>query len=209
MKIVILLMLYTLSVNATEKTATDTLNYSIPESIKSATVSGNLDGTNTFDRVFGDGVDSGCAHPSTDSGNDGVSYQVFEFHSPSGQAADMEVVLTGLPDSLLFVYCAFDPLSPMNMLAGLNDDDGIGFGSAIVPADGLILVAGVSYFAVVSGFGTGDMGTFDLVLGGDLLLGPVVVAAPPVMVPVNSWTSLILMFLALIAIGFVSIRKKA
>ena len=204
----ILMLFVVMSVNAAEKTA-DTKNLTIIPSAVSATMSGNLDGTNTYDRVFGNGVDSGCAHPTTDSSNNGSSYDVYEIHSPGGQNADIEVQLVGLGDSLVFVYCAFDPLNPMNMVAGVDDDGGVGFGSAIVPADGLVLTAGVSYFVVVAGFGAGDLGTYDLVLGGDLQFGPAAVTlAPPANVPVLNNMALILLLLSLITIAFLSMRKK-
>lgn len=203
----ILMLFIAISVNAAEKTA-DTKEASIAPSAISATMSGNLDGTNTYDRVFGDGVDSGCAHPTTDSSNDGSSYQIFEIHSPSGQNADIEVQLTGLSDSLLFVYCAFDPFAPMNMVAGVDDDGGVGLGSSIVPADGLVLTAGVSYFVVVAGFGSGDLGTFDLVLGGDLEFGPAVVLAPPANVPALNNLTLVLLVLALFVTAIFIMRRK-
>ncbi len=174
LSMMIMSLLFSLAIAQASEKSIDNSEYQIiptnPE-LSAATVSGNLDGTNTFDRVWEDGIDSGCALTTSDSGNDGVSYQVFEFHSPSGQAADIEVSLDTLSDSLLFVYCSFNPAAPMDMVAGVDDDDGVGFGSAISPADGLILVANTSYYAVVTGYGPADLGTFDLILGGDLIFG--------------------------------------
>ncbi len=203
-----LIMLFVaISVNAAEKVA-DTKNLTISPSAVSATMSGNLDGTNTYDRVFGNGVDSGCAHPTSDSSNNGSSYDVYEIHSPSGQNADIEVQLGTLGDSLVFVYCSFDPLNPMNMVAGVDDDGGVGLGSAIVPADGLALTAGTSYFVVVAGFNSADLGTYDLVLGGDLEFGPAAVLAPPTSVPTLSNTTLILLLLSLVIMASLYMKKK-
>ena len=198
------------SVNAAEK-ITDTREYAVAPSAVSATMSGNLDGTNTYDRVFGDGVDVGCAHTTNDSSNNGSSYQVFEIHSPSGQNADIEVQLPAgstLGDTVLFVYCTFDPANPMSMVAGVDDDGGVSFASAITPADGLTLTADTSYFVVVAGYDSTELGEFDLVLGGDLTFGPAATLAPPANVPALNNMTLILLLLSLITIAFIYMRKK-
>ena len=133
---------------------------------------GDLDGSATFDRRFLVTYDGTCAAPSSDSSNNGVAYQVFPFYSPGGQNADIEVVLGTLADSVLFIYCdPFDPSTPASNIVAWDDDDGVGFGSAITPADGVVLDPGVQYFAVVSGFNNAQLGTFDINLGGDLVLG--------------------------------------
>jgi len=120
--------------------------------------------------------------------------------------ADLAVVLGSLPDSLLFIYCAFDPANPNTSLVAIDDDGGAGLASAITPADGVQLQANVSYFAVVSGFGTTDLGTFDLNLGGDLVLGG---AVPVEAVSVPTVSTLALLLMAFAMLGFVVMRRSA
>lgn len=206
----IVLLLVAFSVNASEKT-TDTKNTTMSPSAISATMPGNLDGTNTFDRRYSNGFDSGCNYTSIDSSNNGVSYQTFEIHSPSGQNADIEITTPAgstLTDTLLFVYCSFDPANPANNLAGIDDDDGVNFLSKIVPTDGLTMTAGTSYFVVVAGFSAGQQGVYDLVLGGDLQFGPAAVLAPPANVPALNNMTLVLLLLSLIVMASLYIRKK-
>ncbi len=205
---IILSLLVAFSLNAAEKTP-DVQEYQISGPNRAATISGNLDGTNTFDRVFGDGIDSGCAKSSTDSANDGVSYQVFPFYSPTGEAADIEVVLpsgSSLGDTLLFVYCSFNPTAPADNIAGIDDDGGVSFASAITPADGLILDANTTYFAVVAGYDSTEQGNFDLVFGGNIVSGRYI--APPSIVPATSTISLVLFGLMVLLVAFGYSRRK-
>jgi len=201
----LIILTVSLSSMAAEK-APDTSEYRIPVTIQSDSVSGNLDGTgNTYNRIFTSDVSDTCSATSTLSGNDNVFYQVFELHSPSGQLADIEVVLTGLGDSTLSLYCNFDPSLPQDMLSIYDDDGGAGLGSAITPADAFSLVPNQSYFAVVTAFANGDTGTFDLVLGGDLVFGP---AAPPVPVPFINNVSILVLSLVLIGFASFSFNRK-
>jgi uncharacterized membrane protein len=207
MKLVLIMALLSFNVFADSEKQTDTQEYQIPSANRADTVSGNLDGSQTYDRVFGDGSNGGtCDYVGTDSGNDGSSYQTFEFHSPSGEMVDMEVVLGSLSDSLLFIYCGgFDPANPNANLVAIDDDGGAGFGSAITPADAVQLQANVSYTAVVAGFTSANLGTYDLNLGGDLVLGGPIPVVPQ-SVPTLSFYAMMLLALALI--GFVFIRRS-
>lgn len=172
----------------------------------SATMSGDLTGAPTFDRRFLVTYDGTCSAASSDSGNDGVPYQVFPIYSPSGQAADIEVVLNTLGDSVLFIYCdPVDLTAPDLQLRAWNDDGGVGFGSAIVPGDGVILEAGVQYYAVVSGFGPADAGTFDIVLGGDLQFGSPLPEFTAV--PVNNVWALLALMSLIAGVGWVALRR--
>jgi hypothetical protein len=191
---------------AADEKQIDNSEYRIPVSIQSDSVSGNLDGTGgTYNRIFTGDVSDTCSATSTLSGNDNVFYQVFELHSPSGQLADIEVVLTGLGDSTLSLYCNFDPSLPQDMLSIYDDDGGAGLGSAITPADAFSLVPNQSYYAVVASFANGATGTFDLVLGGDLVFGP---AAPPTPVPFMNNVSILLLSLVLIGFASFSFKRK-
>lgn len=202
----LIILTVSLSSMAAEKDP-DASEYRIPVTIQSDSTSGNLDGTgSTYNRIFTGDVSDTCSATSSLSGTgSNVFYQVFELHSPSGQVADIEVVLTGLGDSVLSLYCNFDPTLPQDMLSIYDDDGGAGLGSAITPADAFTLVANQSYFAVVASFGNGATGTFDLVLGGDLLFGP---AIPPVPVPFINNVSILVLSLVLIGFASFSFKRK-
>lgn len=191
--------------------AVDNKEYQISSANRVATVSGTLDSSSpTFDRRFGNGVSADCNHASSDSSQNGVAYQVFEFHSPSGQMADIEVELPSgstLTDTLLFVYCSFDPANPADNLRGIDDDGGTSLASAIRPADGMQLVANTSYYAVVSGFSPTQLGDFNLILGGDLVLGAAAAQAP-MAVPAFDNYGLLMLLVATVLLGFFYWRKN-
>jgi hypothetical protein len=204
MKYFLILMFITFSVHANVEKVADSGEYQIATTNRADLTSGNIDGSQTYDRLWVDGSNGGsCDYVGSDSSNDGVGYQTFQFHSPSGQMADIEVALNTLPDSVLFIYCSFDPLNPTVDLAAIDDDGGVGFGSAITPADGVQLQPNVVYTAVVTGYDNTEFGTFDLVLGGDLVFGgPAPVEALPV--PAISTLAILLLILAM---GFVVKRR--
>lgn len=174
------------------------------------TVSGNLDGSATYDRQFLVTYDGSCAAASSDSGNDGTSYQTYSVYSPSGQNMQAEVVLNSLPDSVLFVYCdPFDPLNPATNIRAWDDDGGVGFGSAIVAADGVAMVPNEVYTLVVTGFGPTDLGTYDLVLGGDLEFGtPGTPLAEARELPTLSWQATLLLLVGLGIAGTFILRRR-
>lgn len=208
-KIFLLSLLSTTAFALSPEKVADTREYSISVANRSDTTSGNLDGSQTFDRRFDDGVSAGCDYVSQDSSQNGVSYQVFEFYTPTGENADIEVTFpTGstLTDSVLFVYCSFDPNSPADNMRGIDDDGGTGFASAITPADGMLLDANTTYYAVVAGFSATQQGEFNLVLGGDLVFGRAPLPAPPVVPAFDNYGLLLLLF-ATVVLGFFYWRK--
>ena len=135
-------------------------------------VSGELTSSSpTFDRIFTANVDPDCNAVSTFSlTGAGVYYQVFPIYSPSGQPADIEIV-NSIMDTTIALYCNFDPADASQSLLAYDDDGGAGLLSAITPADGAILQPNTAYDLVVSTFNPGSVGTFDVVLGGDLRFG--------------------------------------
>jgi hypothetical protein len=174
------------------------------------TQSGNLDGSATFDRQFLVTYDGSCAAASSDSSNDGVSYDTYSVYSPSGQNMQAEVVLNSLTDSVLFVYCTpFDALNPTTNMRAWDDDGGVGLGSAIVAADGVAMVPNEVYTLVVSGFGNTDLGTYDLVLGGDLEFGtPGTPLGPTRELPTLSWQATLLLLLGIGVAGTFILRRR-
>jgi len=156
---------------ASEKSP-DSVDYSIL--VDADTTAGNLDGSDAFDRRYLVTYDGTCNAVSSDSSLDGSPYQVFEISSPVTESLEAEVVLGTLEDSVLFVYCdPFDPLNPELNLRAWDDDDGVGYGSAITPADGYMIEADTPYFLVVGGFADDDFGDFTLNLGGNAVFGQV------------------------------------
>lgn len=193
--------------SASEKESVSDLENGV-RGVANATMSGNLTGSQTFDRRFLVTYDGTCAASSDDSSNDGTPFQVFPIYSPTGQAADIEVSLGSLGDSVLFIYCdPFDETAPASNIRAWDDDDGVGFGSAIVPADGVMLEAGVQYFAVVAGFTPSSTGTFDISLGGDIEFGSPLPESTPV--PIDSTWTLLVLVVMLSGIGLVVIRRVA
>lgn len=145
-----------------------------------ASIPGDLAGTDpTYDRVFLVTNTGACTSTSSDSSNDGTFYDVYDVVSPGGTLADIEVVLGTLSDSFVYLYCTpFNPAAPMSNLVYGDDDGGVGFGSAITPADNIPMVAGQVYQIVVTSFSNGDTGSYTLVLGSDIVLAAPVPTAP-------------------------------
>ena len=159
-----------------------------PFAIQAAdTASGELNTSSpTYDRIFTGSVDPNCNATSSFSGTGvGVYYQVFPFYSTSGEAADVEITNSTVSDTTISIYCDFDPTDASLSLVAYDDDGGVGLLSAITPAEAAILAPNTTYYLVVSTFSPGDTGTFDVILGGDLLFGNASAATPvPVM---NIW----------------------
>lgn len=193
---------------ASEKTP-DISEYSI--FVESDSTAGNLDGSNTFDRRFLVTYDGSCNAVSSDSSNDGTSYQVFEIWSPVAEALEAEVVLGTLGDSVLFLYCdPFDPLNPAANLVAWDDDGGVGLGSAFAPADGIMIDANTPYFLVVSGYGAATLGDFTLNLGGNAVFGQIPTPTPtgPAPVPTVSRGGLIVLVLILASIAVAILARR-
>lgn len=201
------LLLISISASATEKDFVPNPENGVRGGVN-ATMSGDLTGAPTFDRRFVVTYDGSCAASSDDSSNDGVPYQVFPIVSPSGQAADIEVVLGTLGDSVLFIYCdPFQAGQPATNIRAWDDDGGAGLGSAIVPGNGVILEAGVRYLAVVTSFTAFDTGTFDINLGGDLqFVSP---QSEITSVPVNNIWALLVLVALIAGLGWFAMRRIA
>lgn len=196
---------------ASEKSP-DTVDYSILSDAD--TTAGDLDGSDIFDRRFLVTYDGTCNATSSDSSNDGTPYQVFEISSPVTEALEAEVVLGTLGDSVLFVYCdPFDPLTPEANLRAWDDDDGVGYGSAITPADGYMIEADTTYFLVVGGYGNDDFGDFTLNLGGNAVFGqvqptPTPSPAGPTPVPTLSHGGMVALMLVLAGIAVAILARR-
>lgn len=195
-------MALAVTVPAADEKSPDTRDYR--GAVAAGSQAGNLVNTQVYDRVFSVIYNGTCAATSSDSSQNGTAYQVFQFHSPSGQMADIWTSQTGtLTDSVIFVYCdPFNPLTPSQNLVAWDDDDGAGMMSAITPADGVQLQPNTTYNLVVTGFSPTSTGTYTVDLGGDLVFGP---AAP---IPsVNTW-GLAALAAILGAAGFLAIRSR-
>jgi hypothetical protein len=188
----------------------DTMDYTIDAANRSDTTSGNIDGSQTFDRRFLVTYDGTCSAASSDSSNDGVGYEVFPFYSPAGQAVDAEVVLGTLSDSVMFVYCdPFDPANPDLNLLAWDDDGGVGLGSAMTPADGYMLDPFTQYYMVISGYSSASSGDYTLNLGGDLVFGqPTPYEAPEAGIPTLSTVGVGLFLLALAGAAVLFLRRR-
>lgn len=190
------------AVLAADEKGPDTRNYK--GAVTSGTQAGDLVNTQVFDRRLSVTYTGNCAATSSDSSNNGTAYQVFQFHSPGGQMADIWTTQSGtLTDSVIFIYCdPFNPLSPDLNLVAWDDDDGAGLMSAITTADGVQLQPNTTYNLVVTGYFPTSLGTYTVDLGGDLVFGP---AAP---IPsVNTW-GLAALAAILGAAGFLALRSR-
>ena len=199
--------------DVSEKTA-DTQDYTMPEGSRSDTTAGDIDGTNTFDRVYSVNYDGTCSATSTDSGNDGVGYEVFAFHSPATENLDALVTLGTLGDSVMFVYCdPFDPLNPAANLLAWDDDGGAGLASAITPADGYSITADTTYYMVISGYSSSHLGTYTLDLGGSFVFGVAQLPTPTPIpgdrpIPTLGRSGMIAMVLLLACAAFLFLRRR-
>lgn len=151
--------------------------------------SGVLDGSSpTYNRIFSGDVDPDCNATSTFSGTGvGVSYASYAFYSPAGEVADIEVTSFTGGDTVLSIYCEFDPLDASLNLVAYDDDGGSGLLSAITPADNVILQPNTTYYLVFSTFSPGNPGTFEISLGGDLLFGSASLSAPESIPFMGNW----------------------
>lgn len=142
------------------------------------TVTGNLTGGPTYDRIFGGTVDNTCNSSVTFSGSGvGVPYHVVAFHSPAGGLWDGAEVVdagTGITDSCMTLYC--DPFDPANAdlnVVAYDDDGGAGTLSSFTSADGIILAPDTTYYLVLTLFSPSSLGdgSFQLDLAGDVVEG--------------------------------------
>lgn len=144
---------------------------------KAATVVGSV-GPQTYDRIFTGAVDNNCNAPSTFSGSGvGVPYAVIPFHTRSftGEplVASINTTGTDIGDTVLSVYCQFNPADASTGLVAYDDDGGSGLLSAFDGSEGAVIQPGRTYVMVVSTFSPGAVGggNFSLSLGGQLAQG--------------------------------------
>lgn len=166
---------------------------------KAGSQSGSLDASDpTYNRIFTADYSITCNATSSFSGSGvGIYYDVYEIHSPSGEAAVVSITSDGLGDSVLSLYCSFDPSDASANLVCYDDDGGAGLMSAFTPADNFLIEANTSYYLVVSSFSP-STGAYTLDLGGDLLFGGV--APPPV--PLSNWIFMLIGVLAVTVVFF-------
>ncbi len=163
-------------------------------------MSGELSATDpTYDRRFGVTQDLTCNANSLDSGNDNLAYDVYPFAVSQNGPYEFETTLTGLSDSYIFIYCDFDPANPDQKLMDGNDDGGAGLASQI----NINLASQQQYYLVVTSFGNGQLGTYDVEIRGPA--GATITMAPQVVPTLGEWAlislALILMIVGTVAIG--------
>ncbi len=149
-----------------------------PIANRAATMSGNLTGGPTYDRIFTSDVDPGCNATSTFSGSGvGVQYMSIAVHTTvasENMIAALNAGGTTISDTVLSLYCEpFDPANADLNLVAYDDDGGSGLLSAFDGSEGATVTSGNTYYLVVSLFSPGSIGggAFQLDLGGDLAFG--------------------------------------
>ncbi|PIE02121.1 MAG: hypothetical protein CSA81_08390, partial [Acidobacteria bacterium] len=174
---------------------------------RAGSVTQTIDGSQVFDRRYSVSLDLNCLATSSDSSHDGVGYVVFDLVAPGGEALDAVVTSAGttVSDTVMFVYCDFDPANPADSLVFWDDDDGVEALSAIVPSDGVTLAAG-TYKLVVSGFNSSHTGDVTVEVGGDYTIQAG--GAGGAGVPTMSQWGMILFASLLVLSGILVIKRK-
>jgi len=194
-----LALAFSFSVQAiNEEKSADKSEYSVQQ--RADAVSGFVDNTSPeFERRFGNGYDAGCAKSSSLSGL--KYYNVYPFYSTTGEALDISSTSTGGSSDFHFtVYCEpFDPANTDLNIKAIDDDDGPGYMPAFAPADAYMIDANTQYYLVMAPFSGGATGSYDITLGGNLVLG--VVPAPP-SVPLSNWAFALIGLFALTLVFF-------
>ncbi len=199
------------SADAGGEKAPDTTEFTLGSGSRSDTTTGNLDGSQVFDRRWDVTYDGTCNATSNDSSQDGVSYQAFAIHSTATENLVAEVTSGALSDSVLFLYCdPFDPANPDQNLVAWDDDDGTGFLSAFTDADGYQIQANTTYYLVVTGWGPSDQGTFTLNLGGTAVFGAAGAPTPQAEpgVPAMTPWGLAAFLLTVAGVGLLLLRRR-
>ena len=199
----------------------DTMEYQMPGASRSDSTTGSLDGSATYDRVWDVTYDGTCNASSSDSSYNGSSYVSLAFHSPTAENLDAVISSAsgGLSDTAMFVYCdPFDPASPEVNVVAWDDDDGDGLLSAITPADGVAIDADTTYYLVIAGYNSGELGDFTLDLGGDAVFGvaqqptptpaPTATPAGPSPIPTAGHRGLLLMMVLLGGVAVLILRRR-
>lgn len=131
-------------------------------------VAGTLDAqSNSWRRPLGGGT--AAAFLGCDADLSGLSagdcyYDAYAFGVESTDAIGIEVAATPPDlDLVLFLYCAFDPASPLAGGIIADDEDGpFPFGPAVLPADAVTLAPGNVYHLVVTTFVPGATGSYTI-----------------------------------------------
>ena len=131
-----------------------------------------------YNRIFGDNsAGLNCDALSADSSNDACPYVSLPFHAdaPANFSAVVRGRGTTLEDTVMSIYCNFDPLHPDQNLIVYNNDFH-GPLSGFKQEDGIALVPGNTYYLVLSTFtgdagGLIDTGTYDVCIGPHFAFG--------------------------------------
>ena len=139
------------------------------------TVNGTLDGSDpTFTRPQNSPVVTvNCASAWTPSAG-GFRYEAHAFHVTNNSPIQIEVNAAGttIGDTFLSVSCQpFNAAAPTVNGVITDDDDGAGYLSAITLADNVTLTPGKTYWAVVTTYGVGDTGAYQLDFSDNVVLG--------------------------------------
>ncbi|HMO50502.1 MAG TPA: SdrD B-like domain-containing protein [Kiritimatiellia bacterium] len=147
---------------------TDTPDFDPNITVTGATVSssqlvlGTLTGQPTFTRPTAFGFNAGCALSNNLSGV-GVNIPYVTIPVTATSTGPLTAFIGGgVSDPYLLIYCAFDPLNPLDNLLASNDDYfGEGYGSLQSGFDmnlGITTVPGQTYVAVVTLFSPTSLG---------------------------------------------------
>ena len=171
---------------------------------KADAVSGVIDASSPeFDRRWTNAYDANCSLSTFSAGT--RYYQVYPFYSVSDEPLDISSTTTGGSGDMHFtVYC--DPFDANNSdlnITAINDDSGPGSMPAFDPANSYNVSANTQYYLVVSTWGAGATGTYDISLGGDFVFGTL---APPPAVPLSNWAFALIGLFALTLV-FIKFRK--
>ncbi len=159
----------------------------------------------TYGRIFTNETSIACDANSLFSGiGTNVYYQVFPIATSLDGNYEFEVQKANpgdISDSVLSLYCEFDPLNADQMLEAYNDDGGIGLASLIAHP----LTTGKQYNLVVATYSNGDVGTFNLQIRGPD--GAIITESPKAIPTMGEW-GLIILGISLAIFGIVAIRSK-
>jgi len=129
-----------------------------------AVFSGTLDANSeTWNRFFGGSVSLECMSEVIDSSTDGQYYEVFCIMTTDMEPIEVVVDPDGttIGDTVMALFCdPFNVDDPMTNVVSYDDDGGEGLLSAFLPADGITLTPGDTYWLLLSTFGAGAMGDF-------------------------------------------------
>lgn len=129
-------------------------------------IAGTLDGSSP---IFNRPLDpvlppaTACDFPLVDSASDGQYYAVICITSTNDNPVEIIVDAAGttLDDTHMELYCdPFDPNAPLTNAVFSDDDDGVGFYSAFLATDNVVLTPSAAYYLVLTTFSAGDIGNF-------------------------------------------------